>query len=241
MTRLGFMRTTRRLVDSVKEAEAMGFTVMAAPAVTVIKGDDREFDKVSEAAASEKPVTFLTSTAVEECSDHFKSAFRTMFDAGGAFAEGTAAECLRHFGISPRGSAIGIAVGQEGDPGVDAAVYKAVPAGIGSPVLHMMIAVKRGELDWLAFTSPTSVDSFFGFMDSKYGMEASRAYLDDNVKVAAVDARTEERLKAMGRAPDLVSSEPTFRGLLQAIKDTERSSENDPPPLTPVAFPRHGA
>jgi uroporphyrinogen-III synthase len=239
MTRLGFMRTTRRLVDSVKEAEAMGFSVMAAPAVTIIKGDDREFAKVSEAAAAGRPVVFLTSTAVEECSDHFKADFKRMFDAGGAFAEGTAAECLRHFGIVPAGTSAEnrVVVGPEGAPGVDAEVYKSVPAGIGNPVLHMMIAVKRGEVDWLAFTSPASADSFFGFMDSKYGKEQSIAYLEDNVKVAAVDARTRERLEALGRAPDLVSSEPTFHGLLQAIKDSERSPADDPSPLAPVAFP----
>ncbi|MBR7006006.1 MAG: uroporphyrinogen-III synthase [Candidatus Methanomethylophilaceae archaeon] len=242
MTRLGFMRTTRRLVDSVKEAEAMGFTVMAAPAVTIIKGDDREFAKISDAVAAGRPVAFMTSTAVEECSDHFKDSFKAMFKGGGALAAGTAAECLRHFGISPAGEDAegALKAGPEGDPDAEAALYKAVPAGIGSPVLHMMIAVKRGELDWLAFTSPTSADSFFGFMDSKYGVEASRAYLDDNVKVAAVDSRTAERLKALGRGPDLVASEPTFHGLLQAVKDSERSPSDGPLPLPPVAFPDDG-
>ena len=243
MTRLGFMRTTRRLVDSVKEAEAMGFTVMAAPAVTIIKGDDREFAKISDAVAAGRPVAFMTSTAVEECSDHFKDSFKAMFRGGGAFASGTAAECLRHFGISPAGEDAegALKAGPEGYPDSEAALYKAVPAGIGSPVLHMMIAVKRGELDWLAFTSPTSADSFFGFMDSKYGVEASRAYLDDNVKVAAVDSRTAERLKALGRSPDLVASEPTFHGLLQAVKDSERSPSDGPLPLPPVAFPDDGS
>ena len=81
-----------------------------------------------------------------------------------------------------------------------------------------MIAIKRGELDWLAMTSPEAVRFLYGFMDEKYGEDDSRAYMDDNVKIAAVDSLTAEALKGFGREPDLVSPVPTFSGLLEAIK-----------------------
>ncbi len=223
MTRLAFMRTTRRIIDSVKEAEAMGFKVMAAPNITIIKGGDGEYAKVSEAASSGKPVLFMTSTAVEECSDHFKGGFRGMF-RGPVYASGSAAECLRRKGIEP--SAAGgdgaLMIGDETDlsgmeGGDKAMVYRSAPAGIGNPLLHIMIAIKRGELDWIAMTSPESVGYLYGFMDEKYGEDDSRAYMDGNVRIAAVDSRTAEALREFGREPDLISPVPTFSGILEAI------------------------
>ena len=230
MTRLGFMRTTRRIVDSAKEAEAMGFEVMAAPYATIVKGDDREYIKVSDALSAGKPVCFLTSTAVEMCLDHFKKDFQGMLSGHSVYAGASAAECLRRQGVDAIvGEGEGLLIGPEGGmpdgpEEMRAAVYRSTEAGIGSPVLHMMIAVKRGELDWLAMTSPESVRSFFGFMDRKYGEEDSRAYLADNVKIAAMDERTAKALEELGRKPDLVSEEPTFKGLLQAIRNLGRSS-----------------
>ena len=224
MTRLAFMRTTRRIVDSVKEAEAMGFSVMAAPSITIVKGGDGEYVKVSEAASAGRPIVFMTSTAVEECFDHFKGGFRTMFK-GPVYASGSAAECLRRKGIesSAGGDGGALMVGDEAklsevSDGNKAMVYRSSPAGIGNPLLHIMIAIKRGELDWLAMTSPEAVRFLYGFMDEKYGEDDSRAYMDDNVKIAAVDSLTAEALKGFGREPDLVSPVPTFSGLLEAIK-----------------------
>ncbi len=230
MTRVGFMRTTRRIVDSAKEAESMGFEVMAAPYLTIVKGDDKEFGKISDALSAGKPVRFLTSTAVEMCLDHFKKDFASTFSGHEVFAEDSPAECLRRQGVEAKaGECDGVLVGAEGEmpDGPDelrAAVYKTAEAGIGSPILHMMIAIKRGELDWLAMTSPSSVRSLFGFMDKKYGEEDSRAYLDDNLKIAAMDKRTADALEELGRKPDLVSEEPTFKGLLEAIKNLDLSS-----------------
>ena len=228
MTRLGFMRTTRRILDSVKEAESMGFEVMAAPYATITKADDREYAKIADAAAAGKPVSFLTSTAVEMCLDHFKKDLAPMLSGCRVYASGSAAECLRRNGIEAEVSEDGVLIGEEGGmpegaAEMRAAVYRSAEAGIGSPVLHMMIAVKRGELDWLAFTSPAAARSFFRFMDGKYGEDDSRTYLDDHVKIAAMDEPTAAALEKLGRKPDLVSADPTFRGLLQAVKDQESS------------------
>ena len=46
MTVIGFTRPKDRIKDSVKEAEDMGFTVMAAPSLEIFTGDDEEFDKL---------------------------------------------------------------------------------------------------------------------------------------------------------------------------------------------------
>ncbi len=231
MTRVGFMRTTRRIVDSAKEAESMGFEVMAAPSETIVKGDDKEYAKIVAAVSAGKPVCFLTSTAVEMCLDHFKKEFASTLTGSPVSACGSAVECLRRQGMkaSPEADKSGLLVGAagempEGPEELRAAVYKATEAGIGSPLLHMMIAVKRGELDWLAMTSPSAARFFFGFMDRKYGEVDSRSYLDDNVKIAAMDKSTADVLEELGRKPDLVSEEPTFKGLLQAIKNLDRSS-----------------
>lgn len=224
------MRTTRRIVDSAKEAESMGFEVMAAPSETIVKGDDKEYAKIAAAVSAGKPVCFLTSTAVEMCLDHFKKEFASTLSGSHVSACGSAVECLRRQGIeaAPEDKS-GLLVGAagempEGPEDLRAAVYKASEAGIGSPLLHMMIAVKRGELDWLAMTSPSAARFFFGFMDRKYGEVDSRSYLDDNVKIAAMDKSTADALEELGRKPDLVSEEPTFKGLLQAIKNLDRSS-----------------
>ena len=148
---------------------------------------------------------------------------------GPVYASGSAAECLRRKGIEPSAGGDGGAL-QIGDEtilsevsdGNKAMVYRSLPAGIGNPLLHIMIAIKRGELDWLAMTSPEAVRFLYGFMDEKYGEDESREYMDDNVKIAAVDSLTAEALKEFGREPDLVSPVPTFSGLLEAIKKEGR-------------------
>ncbi len=231
MIRVGFMRTTRRIVDSAKEAESMGFEVMAAPYATIVKGDDKEFAKISDAVSEGKPVRFLSSTAVEMCADHFKKEFASTLSGSSVHACPSAAECLRRQGIeaSVDDGVDGILIGEDGKipdgpEELRAAVYASKEAGMGNPILHIMIAIKRGELDWLAMTSPSAAEVLFAFMDRKYGVDESRAYLDDHVKVAAMDDRTADALEKLGRKPDLVSKEPTFKGLLQSIKDLDRSS-----------------
>ena len=49
MTTLGFTRPNKRLKDSVKEAEDLGFEVMAAPSLDIQSGDDAEFDRLDTA------------------------------------------------------------------------------------------------------------------------------------------------------------------------------------------------
>lgn len=222
MIRIGFLRTTRRLLDSVKEAQGMGFEVMAAPYVTVLKGDDREFIKITDALSSDRPVRFMTSTAVEICSDHFKESFPAMFRGRRVSAPENVSLCLAKSGIDsvpePAGGELRIGADPE-----EASVYKEVPAGMGSPILHLMIAIKRGEIDWIALTSPGTADYLYEFLEKKYGKENSRLYMDEHVKIAVMNRETEERLASYGRKPDLVSPEPYFSSLLKSVSETERA------------------
>jgi len=48
MTVLAFTRPARRLADSVKTAEEMGFTVFAAPSLDIIPGSEAEIGKITE-------------------------------------------------------------------------------------------------------------------------------------------------------------------------------------------------
>lgn len=46
MTTIGFTRPNRRLKDSINEAKELGFTVMAAPSLNIIPGNDSEFRRL---------------------------------------------------------------------------------------------------------------------------------------------------------------------------------------------------
>ena len=46
MKTLGFTRPASKLQASVKEAESLGFKVLAAPSLEVIHGDASEFDRL---------------------------------------------------------------------------------------------------------------------------------------------------------------------------------------------------
>ena len=65
MTVLGFTRPNKRLKDSVKEAEDLGFQVMAAPSLDIQSGDDAEFDRLEANLGKDVPVIFGSATAVE--------------------------------------------------------------------------------------------------------------------------------------------------------------------------------
>ncbi|HML04844.1 MAG TPA: uroporphyrinogen-III synthase [Methanobacterium sp.] len=66
-----------------------------------------------------------------------------------------------------------------------------------------------GELDWLVFTSPRAIESFF-----KY---CSLENVPD-LKVAAIGPKTAEPLEKYGVKPDLIPNNYTAEGLLEAFK-----------------------
>lgn len=101
---------------------------------------------------------------------------------------------------------------------VTAAVYKIREIGMGNGMFHMMIAIKRGRLDVLAMTSPASAESFFESMFKQYGEDVARGYLS-KIKIAAIGTSTTQKLRELGREPDIVPSESTFHDMLLAIRN----------------------
>ena len=108
-----------------------------------------------------------------------------------------------------------------GDAGADLvciASYKLREVGMCPALLHLLIAVKRGQLDCMAFTSPMSASSFIRHVEDRFGREKGHEYLR-GMKIAAIGRPTSERLESLGFKPDIVPEKTTFHDMLQAIKD----------------------
>ncbi len=250
MTVLGFTRPSKRIKDSVKEAEELGFTVMAAPSLEIMRGDESEFRKLEESLTDECVVVFGSSTAVEECQNFFGDRFAEVF--GGVrivsigptttkrlkaarfdvdvvpkdFSSYGLVNLLKNEAKSRRVVVIrsdsGTDVLSDGlrDVGadlVDVASYKLKEVGICPALLHMMIAVKRRQIDVMAFTSPMSASSFISHLEKHFGKEEGDGYLH-RIKIAAIGRPTSERLESLGFKPDIVPEETTFHDMLLAIK-----------------------
>lgn len=69
------------------------------------------------------------------------------------------------------------------------------------------------DLDWLIFTSPTSLDSIFNFYPN------FKEKLNDKCKIAAIGHKTEEIANKYGLNIDLVPKNYTAEGLLEEFKD----------------------
>ncbi len=80
MTVLGFTRPIDRIKDSVKEAEDMGFAVMAAPSLEIFPGDDSEFEKLSSSLSEGCIAVFGSATAVDQCQKRYGDALKGMFE-----------------------------------------------------------------------------------------------------------------------------------------------------------------
>ena len=101
---------------------------------------------------------------------------------------------------------------------IDIAAYKLEEAGMSNGLLHMIISIKRKAIDYMAFTSPLSAESFFAQIEDYYGKEKADRYLAENVKIAAIGKPTALKLESLGRKPDLVPEKTTFHDMLEAIK-----------------------
>jgi uroporphyrinogen III methyltransferase/synthase len=75
---------------------------------------------------------------------------------------------------------------------------------------------------WLVFTSQNGVDAFF---ERLYSLDADARYIG-KTKIAAIGAKTAERLRERGIRPDLVPSayvsEEVARALIEVTRDGER-------------------
>ena len=102
MTTLGFTRPSKRIKDSVAQAEAMGFQALGAPSLDILPGEDAEFSKLQESVSGDCIAVFCSVTAVEDCQSRYKDSFRGMFDGTEVVSIGPATTSkLKAAGIEP--------------------------------------------------------------------------------------------------------------------------------------------
>ncbi len=254
MTLIGFTRPAERLKDSVKEAEEMGFEVLAAPSMKIITGDKEEFRKAEEYLLSGKVSVsvFGSVTAVEECVKEYGDRFPELFLKTRIIAIGPSTDkALREAGLDSAAvpeeySSEGIVsklrdsvkgktvILMRSDSGSDVlynglteagaevisiAAYKLEPFGISGALLHLFTSIKGGKVDAMAFTSPRSAQIFYAQMEEQYGKEKTEKYMG-GLKVAAIGKPTSGALRKLGREPDIVPENATFRDMLEAIRDS---------------------
>lgn len=258
MTVLGFTRPVQRIKDSVREAEELGFTVMAAPSLEILPGDDSEFDRFESSVTEGCVVVFGSATALEQCMRRFGDRFPGIVSGARIVSIGPATtkklaeagveahdvpEDYSSYGLvdllkddvsgrrvvvvrSDSGSdVLSDGLREAGADLVDVASYRLKEVGMCPALLHMFIAIKRGRMDVMAFTSPMSASSFVGRMEDHFGKEEALSYLR-GIKIAAIGRPTKERLESLGLPPDIVPGETTFRDMLLAVKAAfERSDQ----------------
>ncbi len=93
----------------------------------------------------------------------------------------------------------------------DVAIYTAVAQKNESDWLVEKIG--KGEIDWLTFASPSSVNGFFEQIDVEIVQSG-------NVKIASIGPVTSEQLVSLGVNVDVTADEHTLYGLLTAIEKT---------------------
>ncbi|MBZ9570687.1 uroporphyrinogen-III synthase [Methanobrevibacter sp. TMH8] len=69
------------------------------------------------------------------------------------------------------------------------------------------------DLDWLVFTSPTSIESIFNFYPD------FREKVNENCQIATIGHKTEEVAAQYGLTTDLIPEDYTAEGLLKAFKN----------------------
>lgn len=85
----------------------------------------------------------------------------------------------------------------------------------------MYVAEHPDEFDWIVFTSPAGVKSFFSI------------YENDSIpsKIAVIGVKTEEALKKYGKSPDLIPEDFTAEGLLESFANIDLNGKK-------IALPR---
>jgi uroporphyrinogen III methyltransferase/synthase len=91
----------------------------------------------------------------------------------------------------------------------DVAIYTAVSQK--DETSWLVEKIEKGEIDWLTFASPSSVNGFFEQID----IDVIRS---TKVKIASIGPVTSERLVSLGVNVDVTADEHTLDGLLVAIE-----------------------
>jgi len=100
VTVLGFTRPASKLEESVREAESMGFTVIAAPSLEVRMADGSEFQRLADSLTPGSVAIFGSTTAVDMCQSYFSDGFGKLLEGHRVYAIGSrTADSLTKAGI----------------------------------------------------------------------------------------------------------------------------------------------
>lgn len=105
---------------------------------------------------------------------------------------------------------------QAGADVINIAAYRLEEFGMSTSLLHLITAIKGGRLDVMAFTSPMSAKIFYSQLKRQVGADRTKKLMDD-LKVAVIGNPTAEALRSLGREPDIIPKDFTFRDMLDAI------------------------
>ena len=247
MTVIGFTRPLPKLEAAIREAEAMGFTVMAAPSMSISMGDDSEFSRM-ESALPGSIAIFGSTTAADICRERYGERFPEVFSGATVIAIGSATGGrLESYGLKVSGmpdefSSYGLiemlggsiegrrVVMVRSDSGTDV-LTKGIPeAGaelIDIAVYKLVDAGMTPELEAMIdaisekkmdWMAFTSPMSARTFFKHVADRLGDASIMVDNVKVAAIGRPTAEALVKLWRPADLVPEQATFRDLLEAIR-----------------------
>lgn len=242
MRTLVFTRPSRRLEESVRKAESMGFRVLAAPSLDIVHGDAEDYERVEKDLLSKRFTTaiFSSATAAEECSVQWGDGFPGLFEGVEIIAIGPGtSKSLTSYGLKvtslparfdSQGLVDHIGKGEDSilivhsDHGSDILTDGLVANGHSVEELisyrlqkhvgdldDIRGALVRGEVDFIAFTSRLSVDSF---MDS-IGLLKDDIFV--GVKTAAIGDPTAERMRELGIRVDIIPPKSTFDSLLNSM------------------------
>ncbi|AIZ56587.1 uroporphyrinogen-III synthase [Candidatus Methanoplasma termitum] len=245
MTVIAFTRPERRLKESIKAAEAAGFTVMAAPSLEIIPCSIQDMEQLFRTISENDVVVFTSPTSAEECgrSPIFKDSMRDahILSIGPGTAKalerlGVATDTMpseyssegivEHLHGSVKGKKIilirsdhGSRVLDEGLRAMGAEVVDFIAYSL-KPVdpkhLNKILDAGRlGKVDVFAFTSPLSASSFVEAAE-KRGIDAKDMF--KRSKVAAIGKPTTDMLASLGIWADIVPVKATFEEMIAAIK-----------------------
>ncbi len=101
MTVLGFTRPAAKIEASVKEAESLGFEVMAAPSLEAEMAGPEEFRRLEDSLVPGAVAVFGSTTSVDMCQRFFGDRFSGLFEGHEVYAIGSrTADSLTGAGIS---------------------------------------------------------------------------------------------------------------------------------------------
>ena len=96
--------------------------------------------------------------------------------------------------------------------------YRLEKARISPPLKRIMEETINGNVDFLAFTSPLSAESFFEIAGTE-GYAKDR--IANSTRIAAIGEPTAATLRSLDLKVSIVPEDSTFRSLLETIRDKE--------------------